>query len=352
MSRYVDQAQEGSKTEEGPRQAERIPVDLIRKDSVLGSLPEQDLLALLRQSPVRALPKNRVLFRSGDEGRSVVLILQGHIKLSTMASNGREVVLEIAGPGTIFGELAVLNGSPRRADATALTACRVMAFDGAQFRKLVGRTPEAMFAAIRLLSARLSAITEQGMDAVSLPAPARLAKALLHLTHQHSGRLENGVQIRLSQRELGAMTGLIRESINKHLNAWLVAGRIELVGGSVTLCDVRALQRFVQDHEVEPRVAGATATEGIGQITAPLNIKIPQATESTAAADDEFARRSAKDESYVSADLATGLEALDAHTNDLLAVVQRASLAASRRGNEIDAVLAKIHEITAQLTTT
>src|ERR1700758_1377451 len=133
---------------------------IIKDQSILGALTEPDLLALVRQTPVRALPKNRVLFRSGDEGRSVVLILQGFIKLSTMASNGREVVLEIAGPGTIFGELAVLNDSPRRADATSLTACRVMAFDGAQFRRMVGRTPEAMFAAIRLLSERLSAVTE------------------------------------------------------------------------------------------------------------------------------------------------------------------------------------------------
>jgi CRP-like cAMP-binding protein len=96
-----------------------------------------------------------------------------------------------------------------------------------------------MFAAIRLLSDRLSAVTEQGMDAVSLPAPVRLAKALLHLAGLHSQRVDECLHIgfRLSQRELGAMTGLIRESINKHLNAWLVAGWIELVGGSVTLCD-------------------------------------------------------------------------------------------------------------------
>jgi CRP/FNR family cyclic AMP-dependent transcriptional regulator len=224
---------------------------IINDQSILGALAEQDLLALVRQTPVRALPKNRVLFRSGDEGRSVVLILQGFIKLSTMASNGREVVLEIAGPGTIFGELAVLNGSPRRADATALTACRVMAFDGTQFRLMVGRTPEAMFAAIRLLSDRLSAVTEQGMDAVSLPAPVRLAKALLYLAGLHSQRVDGCLHIgfRLSQRELGAMTGLIRESINKHLNAWRAAGWIELVGGSVTLCDVCALQDFVRNSE-------------------------------------------------------------------------------------------------------
>ena len=114
-------------------------------------------------------------------------------------------------PSTIFGELAVLNGSPRRADATTLTACSVMAIDGTLFRRLVGRSPEAMFAAIRLLSERLSAITEQGMDAVSLPAPVRLAKALLHLAGLHSQRVDGCLHIgfRLSQRELGAMTGLI-----------------------------------------------------------------------------------------------------------------------------------------------
>src|SRR5271166_6187744 len=223
----------------------------LRAHRVLGLLPERDLLTLLRQSSIRSLPKNRVLFRTGDEGHSVVLVLQGYVKLSTMASNGREVVLEIAGRGAIFGELAVLNGNPRQADATTLAACRVMAIDGGLFRRSLAATPEAMFAAIRLLSERLSAITAREMEAVSLPAPVRLAKALLRLAKLHSERVEDGVQIgfRLSQRELGAMTGLIRESINKHLKAWRAAGWVELSGGSVTLRDVRALQDYVRDNE-------------------------------------------------------------------------------------------------------
>jgi CRP-like cAMP-binding protein len=180
-----------------------------------------------------------------------VLILQGYVKLSTMTPNGREVVLEIAGPGSIFGELAVINRTPRQADATTLTSCRVMAIDGALFRRSLAATPEAMFAAMRLLADRLSAITAREMDWVSLPAPVRLAKALLRLAKLHSARVEDGVQIgfRLSQRELGAMTGLIRESINKHLKAWRAAGWVELCGGGVTLRDVRALQDYVRDNE-------------------------------------------------------------------------------------------------------
>ena len=226
-------------------------LNIVRAQTVLRLLPERDLLALTRQSSTKSLAKNRVLFRAGDEGRSAELVLQGYVKLSTMASNGREVVLEIAGPGAIFGEIAVLNGWPRQADATTLTSCRVMAIDGGLFRRLLTDTPEAMFAAIRMLTERLSAITAREMDAVSLSAPVRLAKALLHLAKLHSERVEDGVQIgfRLSQRELGAMTGLIRESINKHLKAWRAAGWVELSDGTLTLRDVRALQDFVRGND-------------------------------------------------------------------------------------------------------
>ena len=119
------------------------------------------------------------------------------------------------------------------------------------FRRALAATPEAMFAAIRSLTERLSATTAREMDTVSLPASVRLAKALLHLASLQSERVEDGVLIgfRLSQRELGAMTGLIRESINKHLKAWRAAGWVELSGGNVILRDVGALETFVRDNE-------------------------------------------------------------------------------------------------------
>ena len=224
---------------------------IVRAQSVLGLLPEKEQLALVRQSRIRPFPKNRVLFRTGDDGRSVVLVLSGYVKLSVTAANGREAVIEIARPGTIFGELAVLNGTPRQADAVALTDCRVMAIDGGLFRRAIASTPEAMFATIRLLSERLSTATAMSMEIGSLPAPVRLAKALLHLAETPSVRSGDHVPIgvRLSQRELGAMTGMIRESVNKHLKAWSDAGWIEMVNGSVTLCDVRALRDFVDEYE-------------------------------------------------------------------------------------------------------
>jgi CRP-like cAMP-binding protein len=224
---------------------------LLREQGILRLLPERDLCALLRQSSVRPYTKNKVLFRTGDQGRSVVVVLQGYVKLSTTASNGREVVLEIAAPNALFGELAVLNGSPRQADATTLTGCRLLVIEGGLFRRALQTTPEAMLATLRLVAQRLSATTAREMDSVALPAAVRLAKALLRLAELHSQRVEDGVRIgfHLSQRELGAMTGLIRESINKHLKAWRAAGWIELSGGAVTLRNVSALRDYVRDNE-------------------------------------------------------------------------------------------------------
>ena len=219
----------------------------VRKHAVLGLLAERDLLAIVRQSPIRSLPRGHVLFRGGAAGHAVVLVLQGYVKLSTTAANDREVVLEIAGPGTLFGEIAVLNNVPRQADAKALTPCRLMVINGGLFRHALAATPEAMFGAIRLLSERLSKGTERGIDAVALPARLRVAKALLHLVELHAEQGGNTVQVafRLSQSELGAMAGLIRESINKHLKPWRAAGWLDDSDGAITVRDVRPLRELL-----------------------------------------------------------------------------------------------------------
>jgi CRP-like cAMP-binding protein len=87
-------------------------------------------------------------------------------------------------------------------------------------------------------------------DGLELPAPVRLAKALLELAALHSRLGEGGLEISLpmSQRELGGMTGLIRESINKHLGSWREAGWLSQSGRTITLRNVAALRALVRDQ--------------------------------------------------------------------------------------------------------
>ena len=218
----------------------------LRKHRVLGNAPEEELRTMLRRCMVVAVPEREKLFAEGDEGRAAVVVLQGYVKLCSTTATGREVVFEVCGPGSMFGELAVLNGWPRAANAVAVSRCQVLSIDGQTLRTILTRSPEAMFALMGVISRRLREATELVKDGADLPGPARLAKALGQLAAAHGHQVEGGgglrIDVHLSQRELGALTGLSRESINKQLAAWRDKSWIGLSDGRITLLDAEALR--------------------------------------------------------------------------------------------------------------
>ena len=222
------------------------PHSILARHDALGLLSRQERQAMLRWSVIRRLDRQEVLLRRGDPSRSVVMVLTGYIKLFATCPE-RDVVLDIVGPGDIFGEVAVLNGRPLQADAATLTRCQILAIDGRQFAHTLERSPDGPAIVTRLVSERLLRATDLVTDALGLPAPARLAKALLRLAslRPSSGEDEGG-PLRMSQSDLGAMAGVTRESVNKLLSSWRHAGWIALSNGCVVSVDVEALSRLAQ----------------------------------------------------------------------------------------------------------
>ncbi len=219
---------------------------LIAGNSVLGCIPSAALRGLVKRSTLLLIDAREPIFAQGDDGHTVLIVLQGYVKLSSTTVGGREAILDVAGPGHVFGEIAVLNDWPRSADAVALSPCRLLSIDGQQLTQEMQLVPESLIAVIRLLSRRLRTATEQMTDAVDLPAPARVAKALTYLAALHSRPDGFGLHIefQLSQRELGGLTGLTRESINKHLANFRDAGSIRLSGQDITILDLDALRQY------------------------------------------------------------------------------------------------------------
>jgi len=228
-------------------------ISRLRQHPVLGHLDADGLKTLVQQAAVARFAERAQIFAQGDDSRSVMAVAQGYVKLSAVTLNGREVVLDLAGPGSVFGELAVLNGWPRAAAATALADCVLLSIDGAAFSRALGRAPAAMLELIRLLSRRLRKTTEQMTDVIDMPASVRIAKALLQLAALHSRPVAGGLQIELalSQRELGGMTGLIREIINRHLGNWRDTGWLRLSDRSIVLTDIQALRALVRDYDLD-----------------------------------------------------------------------------------------------------
>jgi CRP/FNR family transcriptional regulator, cyclic AMP receptor protein len=219
-------------------------LELLGHHRILRHLQQTELQALVRGALVQKYLDRDPIFAQGDEGQSVVAVVEGFVKLSSSTSAGREVVLEIAGPGSVFGELAVINGWPRSADAQALSTVRLLAIEGKSFMRALERAPSALVELTKLLSERLRRATEQITDAVDMPAAARLAKALIQLAglHSHPGPDGLHIDLNLSQRELGGMTGLTRESINKHLATWRDSGWVRLSDGGIVLVNPRGLR--------------------------------------------------------------------------------------------------------------
>lgn len=221
-------------------------MDLLGAHRVLRALPKAELEHLLGFSQLRQFRRRAHLFGTGDSGAVVYAVIAGYVKLSRSSPSGREIVLELAGPGSTFGELSVINGWRRSADGVALSDCRVLAIDGRHFMDALRRNPDAMLALLRIQCERLSATTAQMEDALFLPGAARVARALIRLAALNSQPTPDGLQIdvALSQRELGDITGLARESINKQLAAWRDDRMIRLDGQHITLTDAAALQQI------------------------------------------------------------------------------------------------------------
>jgi len=223
-------------------------LERLSRHRMLRFVQPADLEHLISYAQPRVLRRRARLFATGDAGTSGYVVLSGWIKLSRGGPSGRDMVLEVAGPGTFFGELAVICGLPRAADAIALTPAQMLAIDGRALMAMLRQNPDASLELVRMLGERLAHTTIQMEDTLFRPAEARLARALARLAALDpiaTGR-ELRINLGLSQRELGEMTGLSRESINKQLSVWRDSGVVRMRGGTVTLIDGAALSEIAE----------------------------------------------------------------------------------------------------------
>ena len=160
----------------------------------------QDKLALLRNHPLfrelpstvidrlgsymkrRSVARGSTIFAKGDPGDALMGVLAGTVKISVPSADGRDVVLNIINEGGIFGEIALLDGHPRTADAIAMSECQLMIIERRDFVQFLRSQPDVALKFIEILCARLRRTSEQVQDVTFLDLPTRLAKTLLRLT--------------------------------------------------------------------------------------------------------------------------------------------------------------------------
>jgi CRP-like cAMP-binding protein len=221
--------------------AARRPPDklsLLRNHVLFRDLPPPIIGRIGSYMKIRKIPRGATIFTKGDPGTGLIGVLQGSVKISIASADGRDIVLNIIQAGEIFGEIALLDGHPRTADATAMSECELMVIERRDFMQFLRTQPDMTLKFIEILCARLRRTSEQVQDLTFLNLPTRLAKALLQLQAETS--TPNG-KVAITQRELSQIIGRSRESTNKQLRAWSKRGWIALDRGGVTVVAPDAL---------------------------------------------------------------------------------------------------------------
>ncbi len=202
---------------------------------------------ILKLSTEKRWPRGATIFQKGDDGSSMMAVLNGRVRVSAVSADGREVTLNVINPGEIFGEIALLDGKPRSADATATEETTLLVVERKQFLPFLKQNDDLYLRLLAVLCDRLRR-TSLALEGIALfDLPARLARLLLKLAEDYGRTVPEGTRIdmKLSQRDLSTLVASSRESVNKQLRIWREDGVVLFDGGYLVLCLPTALQELV-----------------------------------------------------------------------------------------------------------
>jgi CRP/FNR family cyclic AMP-dependent transcriptional regulator len=171
----------------------------------------------------------------------MMAVVTGTVRIVATSPQGKEIVLGDLKAGEVFGEIALLDGGERSADAVALTNCELVALERRDLMAALQRNPEACLRLLEVVCKRLRETDERITEIAFFELPVRLAKVLLRTAVAAGASRAANPKVALSQRELGNMIGGTRESVNRCLRDWQRRGIIRLAKGWIILEDSAAL---------------------------------------------------------------------------------------------------------------
>jgi len=220
-------------------------LSVLRKHPIFADLEPEAFEQLCRYAKHSTLKRGTTLFSKGDPGNSLYAVISGTVKMSISSPDGRNAILNIVGPGEIFGEIALLDGQPRSTDAIANSTCELFVIDRREFIPFVKAQPALAMKFIELLCERLRSTSDQVEQIILQNLPGRLASALLRLSEKHSSDPQ-GRTIAITQQEISEMVGMTRESINKQLRAWAGRDWVRLEHGAIVVLNAEVLRDLAE----------------------------------------------------------------------------------------------------------
>jgi CRP/FNR family transcriptional regulator, cyclic AMP receptor protein len=201
---------------------------------------------ILNFASERRVRRGQMIFQRGDSGSALMAVLHGRVRISSVSGDGKEVTLNVISPGEIFGEIALLDGQPRSADATAIEDTLLLVVERRHFLPFLRQNEDLFLRLLSVLCSRLRR-TSMALEEIALfDLPVRLARVLLKLAEDYGRPGPGGTRIdlKLSQRDLSNLVAATRESVNKQLRAWREHKVVDLEDGFIVLRRPAELNRL------------------------------------------------------------------------------------------------------------
>jgi CRP-like cAMP-binding protein len=219
--------------------------EVVRRAPLFTALDDAAAASLRASMDTVKIAKGSILFKEGDDGEHLYVIIEGKLKLGTSSGDGRENLLSILGPGEMFGELSLFDPGPRTSTATAVTDAKLLSLSHEKVIPWLKQNPEVSLQLLTRLSQRLRRTNEAVGDLVFSDVPGRVAKALIDLGDRFGKTTAEGLLVNhdLTQEELAQLVGASRETVNKALADFAGRGWLKLDGRSVLITDLERLSK-------------------------------------------------------------------------------------------------------------
>ncbi len=222
---------------------------ILERSRLFRGLPPATLEKIDALAIRRTFNEGSIIFAKGDLGGSLYGVVTGRILISANVEDGREIFLNIMEPGDTFGEIALLDGQPRSATASAAAPSEVIVITRDSFLALLQREPKIALHLLQLLCERIRWTSGLAEDSALLTPPARLARRLLSLARLHGRDTQVGSRLSISQEEMARFLGLSRQVVNQYLQIWKAKGWVELGRSRITVVNRRGLESVVAGRE-------------------------------------------------------------------------------------------------------
>lgn len=201
--------------------------------SLFSDLPEADRNAIAELATMRSFPRNTIIISEGDDSDSMYVVLSGKVKVYLSDDEGKEIIINILKEGDYFGELALLDESPRSASVMTLEDSKLAVLSKTAFEECLKTNPEIALEVIKGLSARLRNLTDNVKSLALMDVYGRVARTLLEMSEN-----QGGVQVinqRLTQRDIASMVGASREMVSRILKDLSIGGYITIENKTITI---------------------------------------------------------------------------------------------------------------------